>query len=194
LDVELKNLAVELSDLITPIEGIVTSVKSPYAGVNISPTQAEFEIINPRSIFFSANADQTEIINLTEKMLGNLTLDSFPDIPISGYIENISFTPKENETGTVYEIKFIFNDDFSSQKFRIGMAGDLSFVVDSKENIKYVENKYIKTEKEGQFKGKKYINIIKGDKISKEYIETGMETDNSTEIITDEAEGTAISD
>src|SRR3989338_2730820 len=60
LDVEIQTLAVEYANLWTPIEGIVTKVAAPFAGMNITPALSEFEIINPLSIYFSANADETE--------------------------------------------------------------------------------------------------------------------------------------
>src|SRR3989344_8887947 len=46
LDVELQNLSLEYANLWTPIEGVVTKVSTPFSGVNITPSGAEFEVIN----------------------------------------------------------------------------------------------------------------------------------------------------
>lgn len=102
LDVELQNLSIEYANLWSPIEGLITHVSSPLAGVNITPSQAEFEIINPETIYFSASADQSEVVKLKEKMAGELTLDSYPESTFSGKIANISFIPKSGESGIVY--------------------------------------------------------------------------------------------
>lgn len=127
LDVEIQNLALTYSRLWTPIEGIVTRVTSPYGGVNIIPAQAEFDVINPKTIYFAGAADQTEVVKLTVGLAGKLVLDAYPDTPIAGIVKTISFTPKTDETGTVYTVKFVFSSDDSFTSYRLGMTGDVSF-------------------------------------------------------------------
>ncbi|MCL5970309.1 MAG: efflux RND transporter periplasmic adaptor subunit [Patescibacteria group bacterium] len=190
LDVELQTIAKEYSYLWTPIEGIVTKVTSPYAGVNIYlPTQAEFEIINPKSVYFSALVDQTDIRDLHEGMSGDLTLDSYTESTISGVVNNIAFTPKAGETGTVYEIKFNFTEDNSSYKYKVGMAGDLTMILQSRTNVLYLPVAAIKDDA-----GRKYVNVMKNGKTEKIYIETGLETDDSTEILSGLTENQAVYD
>ncbi|MBI3887530.1 HlyD family efflux transporter periplasmic adaptor subunit, partial [Candidatus Microgenomates bacterium] len=145
LDVELQNLAKEYSNLWTPIEGIVVDIDSPNAGVNITPTQATFNVVNPDSIYFSATADQSDVIRLQTKMPGKVSLDSFPDQKIDSEIKDISFVPKTGETGTVYEVKMALPVDNSSYKYRIGMTGDASFVVNEVKNALSLPTKYVKT-------------------------------------------------
>lgn len=181
IDVEIKNLAVELSNLVTPIEGIVTKVATPYAGTNITPAGAEFEIINPKTIFFSANADQTEVKDLKNEMIGKLVLDAYPEEEYEGKISNISFIPQEDETGTVYQIKFIFANDNSDFKIRIGMAGDLSFVTQKIEDVLYIPLKFVKEERINN-QLKKYVFVKINDKYEKRYITTGLETEDEVEI------------
>lgn len=178
LDVELQTISKEYANLWTPIEGIVTRVGSPYAGVNITAAQAEIEIVNPKTVYFSALADQTEVVSLSKAMMGNLVLDSYPEATFSGIIRDISFVPKTGETSTVYEIKFDFPFDNTDYKYRLGMAGDLTFVIKSRENILYVPNKFIKSQN-----GKKYVTVKKNGKDEKIDISIGMETDTETEII-----------
>ena len=160
LDVEIKDLAVEYSNLFTPIAGIVTLVEAPYPGTNITAATAEFEIVNPHSIFFLATADQTEVIDLKEGMTGELVLDSYPEVTLTGTIENISFIPKTGETGTVYSVKFFFKPEYldatqdlteitgelfnADYRYRVGMTGDLTFVTQEKQNAMYLPLKYIK--------------------------------------------------
>ncbi len=189
LDVEIQNLSLEYSYLWTPIEGIVTKVGAPYTGMNVTPATSEFEIINPKTVFFNANADQTEVTKLTEGKLGSLSLDAYPDATISGSIKSISFTPKSGETGTVYAVKFIFKEDNSSYKYRMGMGGDLTFVLKQKQDVLHLPIKYVKGEN-----GKKYVKMSKNGKEEKIYVVTGMETDTSIEIISGLTEGDIVYD
>lgn len=187
LDVEIAVLAKEYAFLWTPIEGLVTRIDTPFAGLNITPATAEFEIINPKSVYFSANADQSEVVTLTEGQLGELVLDSYPDATISGMIKFIAFTPKTGETSTVYEVKFSINDDNSNYKYRMGMGGDLSFVTKKKVATLYLPVKFVKSEN-----GKKFVMVKKDGKDKKEYVETGMETDVDTEIVSGVKEGETV--
>ncbi len=143
LDVELKDLSVQFSNLWTPIDGLVVRAESPVAGVNIIPTQAEFEIVNPKSVVFLATADQTEVPQISIGMPGSLVLDAFPDKAFPGKIATIAFSPKAGETGTVYAVKFNFSPDNTDYEYRLGMTGDLTFVTQEKKDVLFLPPKYI---------------------------------------------------
>lgn len=189
IDVELKDLAIRLANLITPIDGIVTKVSAPYAGVNITPTSADIDIVNPQTVYFSALADQTEVTKIREGMSGELILDSYTDETFPGFVKNISFSPKSGETGTVYAVKFLFDGDNSTYKFRLGMTGDLTFITKRIENALFLPSKFIKNQN-----GKKFVNVKKKDKIEKVSIETGLETDNGTQITEGLTENTIVTE
>lgn len=176
IDVELQDLAIQFATIYTPIEGIVTKVGSKNSGVNVTPAQAEFEIVNPDTIFFSATADQTEVVMLDAGMRGEISLDSFTDVKRYATIASIAYTPKEDETGTVYQIKL--NLDPSSPdaaKLRLGMTGDVTFVLKEVENAIAVPTTYIKREN-----GKPYVLKKVNNKPEKVFIRLGSEIDTAT--------------
>ncbi len=175
LDVEYQNLIIENSSLWTPIEGIVTKVSSPYAGVNITPSQAEFEIVNPKTLYFLVTADQTEVINLKDKMTGKIVFDPYPEEEINGEIYWIGFSPKSDESGTVYPIKIKFETD---KDLKLGMTGDINFVLKEKNNVISIPKNYLKEDKKGS-----YVYKIINNKKIKHYIKTGEEVDNQIVVI-----------
>lgn len=177
LDVEITNLSIEYSNLYTPIDGVVIRVDSKYAGVNITAAQAEFEITNPKTLYFSFTADQTEITKLSEGMRGTLNMDSFPNQTKEGALYYVSYTPKAGETGTVYEGRIRISSDKASQ-YRLGMTGDVSFTLSEKRNVVVVLDKFIKSEGD-----KKYVLRQKKGNQEKVYIKTGLETDGLVEIL-----------
>lgn len=190
INVELQDLARQFSNLWTPIEGIVVKTDAPRPGVNIYlPTQAQFEIVNPKTIYLEATADQIEVVKLKEGMEGDLLLDSYPDTTLHGKIQTIAFIPKEGETGTIYTIKFVFDNDNSDYKYRLGMTGDLNFVIKEKDNIFFIPSKFIKSSN-----GDKYVYVLRNNKTEKIKVETGLETDSGTEIISGLSEGETIHD
>ena len=159
-------------------------VKNTY--VNITPSGAEFEVINPDTLYFSFTADQTEVIKLKEGMKANITLDSYPEEKIQGDIYYVSFVPKTGETGTVYEgrIKIPGN---KGMKYRFGMTGDSEFVMGEKSNVIVVLDKFIKSEGD-----KKYVWRKKNGKEEKVYIKTGLEMDGVIEALSGVKEGDII--
>lgn len=188
LDVELQTLSIDLANLWTPINGLVTRIDSPFPGVNIAPNQAEFEIVNPHTIFFDVTADQTEVINLKEGTDGTIILDSYPNKNIKGTIKTISFTPKKDETGTVYEVKVDFSDlDNNDYKYKIGMTGDITFTTSGKQNVLLLPLRFIKSDAKGNY-------VFLGKDRKKSYIETGFETDNDAEILKGLQEGDRVYD
>lgn len=187
LDVELQDLSRELSNLISPIEGIVTRVDSPLSGVNVSSlTPAQFEIVNPKTVFFVLAADQTEVINLSAGQKGEIVFDSYPGEKVSGTIKSVSFSPKKDETGTVYEAKVALSSiDNSNYKYRLFMTGDITFVTNEKKNTLYVPIQYVKSDDKA-----KYVFVDKNKK--KLYVKTGFETDTNVEITSGLSEGNEI--
>ncbi len=190
LDVELNSLSIEFANLFSPIAGVVTRVSSPFPGVNITPSQAEFEIINPETIFFSATADQTEVTQLKKDLEGELTLDSYPDKTFAGTIQAISYAPKEGETGTVYEVKFGFIPDGNWEQYRLGMSGDVTFTTKRKTDTLYLPLRFVK-----DTDGKKYVTVhTKDGKIEKKFVTTDLETDTNIEIVNGLSEGETVYD
>ncbi len=186
LDVEYQNLSLEYANLWTPIEGIVTKVTVPYSGVNITPAQAEFEIINPKTIFFSVTADQTEIISLKKGMKGKIVFDAYPDEEVEGEIYWIGFVPKTDETGTVYPVKIKFD---TSKDLKIGMSGDISFILKEKNNVISIPKNYLKNDRQGT-----YVNKMSNNKKIKQYIKIGEEIDNQVVVISGLNSGDVIYD
>ncbi|OGG18364.1 hypothetical protein A3D78_03965 [Candidatus Gottesmanbacteria bacterium RIFCSPHIGHO2_02_FULL_39_14] len=187
LDVEISNLAVEYANLFTPIAGIVTRISTPFAGVNITPAGAEFEIINPDTVYFSALADETEVTKVREGLSGDLILDAFPDKDLTGFIKNISFIPKSDESGTVYRVKFNFVRSNSALPTRLGMVGDLTFITQEKKDVLYLPAKYIFVQN-----GQKYVYVKRKAEVKKTAVKTGLETEDDIEIISGLKKGDVV--
>jgi RND family efflux transporter MFP subunit len=189
LDVELQSLTLEYANLWTPIDGVVTNIDTPFAGINITPATAEFAVINPQTIYVSVNADQTEVINLKVGQTAEIVLDSFPEATLSGTISNISFTPKAGETGTVYEMKVAIPTVNEDMRYRIGMTADVFFTLKDKPNTLSVPTMSIKEDN-----GKPYVfRLNKGNK-EKTFIEIGGEYDADTEVRAGLSEGDVVYD
>jgi RND family efflux transporter MFP subunit len=177
ISVELQSLAKEYSYLYTPIEGVVTRVDAPYAGVNIGPTTS-YAVVNPQTAFFSATADQTEVTKLRVGENAIISLDAYPDEHITATVSSLSYTPKVGDTGTTYEVKLTFPENVDVLKYRLGMTGDVEFVTKEKPNVIAVPISYVRSEK-----GQKYVQLLVDGKPVKTEVKTGDEGDNEIEIL-----------
>ncbi len=188
LDVELKSLAVEYATLITPISGIVTHIDTPYSGVNI--TQAShFEVINPKTVYLSVTADQTEVTKLQTGMSAEVTFDSYQDEKLIGTVTSISFTPKSDQTGTVYEVKIALPVTNDTYKYRMDMSADSVFIIRQKQNVLTVPSNFIKSDAD-----KKFLWVKNGSRKEKVMVTVGEEMDNMTEINFGIKEGDVVYD
>lgn len=170
----------------SPYNGLVIRV-DPVQGTNIyTPSQAQFEIVNPETIYFSVNADQSDVVSLKEGQRGVIYFDSYPDEKITGTINGISFTPSKDETGTTYEVKISINLS-EINKYRLGMTGDITFVTKEKNHTLFLPSDYVKSDEKGKF-------VIAGKDKQKIYVKTGMETDTDIEIINGLSKGETVYD
>lgn len=170
-----------------PFDGIVTQIAHPYAGVFVTATQPQIEVLNPETIFFSVTADQTEVKKIKEGQPVKIVLDSYTDENHDGVVSSIGMTPETGQTGIVYEVKINFNK-LDLDKFRIGMSGDASLVTAQKQNVLYVSPEFIFSDLKG-----KYVKLGTKDS-DKRYITVGIEGTDKTEIIGDIKEGQLIYD
>lgn len=187
LEVEYQNLLLEYADLWTPIEGIVTNIDVPNPGVNITPATATFEIVNPKTLYFSATVEQADVVNLKEGMKGKLKLDSFSDFEDEVKISYISFSPKSGETGTVYEVKLELSDKTKKLPLRLGMTGDVEFLIKEKNKVVALPSRFIKKDKKGS-----YVFVKENNKKIKKYIEIEGEIDGKIVIKSGLNEGEII--
>lgn len=144
ISVESSALALKFATLWTPIEGIVTGIEAPLAGQNITPATATFSVVNPKTLIFSATVDQTEVVSFSQGMKGTVSLDSFDDMEIPAEVRTIGFTPKTGESGTVYELIMTIDLGENTDKIRIGMTGDVNFVLREIKDVLVIPEAYLK--------------------------------------------------
>lgn len=178
LDVELKDIALKLATLITPIEGVVTHIDTPYAGINITPATAVFSIANPKVMLFEANIDEADAAKVKEGQEAIIALDAFPEQKFQGKIIKINFeavTTKGGGTAFPTEVVLPENQDL---QFKIGMNGEMEILTAKKENVMVIPSEAIYSKNE-----RSYVRVLENNKVSEVEIKTGLETDQETEVL-----------
>lgn len=171
LDVELKNLSVEYATLITPITGIVTHIDTPVAGVNITPATAVFTVVDPNSLVFEVNADETDVGTLQLGQKASVALDAYPNATFSGTVSYISYSSQLSAGGaTVFPVQIAFNEP---QKIRIGLNGDVNIESRDIPNAVTIPLEALRDED-----GRRYVYKKVGEKYVKTIIQIGEQNDS----------------
>lgn len=129
IDVEIADLALKLATISTPIEGIVTRVDTPNPGVNVTPASATFTVVDPSSVYFSANVDEADVGKVKVGQKAKITLDSYPEEVFEGKVEIIDFVATTTAAGgTAFQVEISLPQN-ESLKFRVGMNGDTEIMI-----------------------------------------------------------------
>ncbi len=186
-DVEIKEIALKLSTLVSPIEGIVTHIDTPVAGVNITPATAVFTIANPNKMKFVANVDEADIAKVKEGQKAKIVLDAYPNQEFEGVINKIAFASITTKGGgTAYQVEVNLPENKNLQ-FKVGMNGDLEIIISEEKEVITIPNEAIKERGE-----KKFVKIIEDYQIKEVEIKTGLTNESKTQVIQGLKEGTIL--
>jgi HlyD family secretion protein len=171
LDVELSNLAVNYATLISPIGGIVTHIDTPVAGVNITPATAVFQVMDPTSIVFRANVDETDVGLVDVGQKAEVILDAYPNQTFTGKVVSVSYAAQTTGGGgTVFPLDIAI-DTLKSQ--RIGFNGDVDITVNELPGQLVIPIDAVREEDAGSFVYKKEGSTYK--KITVKIVQTGLD-------------------
>jgi HlyD family secretion protein len=175
LDVEIRDITLKFATLFSPIDGIVISIDTPMAGVNITPATAVFTVADPNSLIFEAEVDETDIRFIKEGQKVQLMLDAFPDKELTGQVTQISFTSRTSRGGgTVFPIKISLPKK-DSLTYRLGMNGDADFVVQTSKNALVVPVEALLPDNQ--------VWVKRGEAFEKINVETKIESDAEVEVV-----------
>lgn len=172
--VELQQLAIDQSVLISPISGVVTRADSEVAGINIT-AQNVYTIADPVHLNFNVDVDESDIGKVVLNQPVSVTLDSYPDSPLKLNVSAIDFTSHKSETGgTVYTVKAQLPEN-TDNKYRIGMNGDAEIVLAQKQKALLIPISSITDETS--------VYVKNDNKYEKRKISLGLQSETEAEVL-----------
>ncbi len=182
MDVELKDIALRLAYLTTPIAGIITHIDTPIAGVNVTATST-FTVVNPQSLVFTSNVDEVDVGKIKPNQNAEVRLDAYPDDTFKGQVLSIAYAAEISAGGaTVFPVDVSFN---RTDILRNGLNGDVTFIIREEPNAISISQDAIRENEKEKYVIKKINNNY-----VKQTVRTGINDDNNTQII----EGLAAGD
>jgi len=138
---------------------------------------ANYTIVNPASVYFDAEVEETDLPNVTVGQNVNIKLDAYPDATFSGTVSVIGLVAFTSSTGgNAYHIRISLPDN-TSEKFKVGMQGDVDIIYNTVPNVTKVSTSAVFSDG-----NKSYLWVIEGNYIKKVEVETGASSDTETEI------------
>lgn len=175
---ELNDLALKYATIWSPINGIVVKVEQPNPGVNITPANSTFTIIDPNSLYLKAEIDQEDVSKVYLGQNATVKIDAFPDEEINSTLTYISFTPVAGQTSTVYEVRFSLPKNNQNLRYRLDMDGDVSLILKEASNTLTLPIDALNQEDD-----KSYVWVKRNSQLEKNYVTVGLETDTEVEIV-----------
>lgn len=176
LQVEIRDLAIKLSTLRSPIEGIIADMSVDQAGAFVGPTDY-IQVINPKTVYFAAVVDEVDIATVKQHQTATLTLDAYEDSELTTTVTDIDFVPSTSKNGgTGYKVSLSLLPQ-PELTYRLGMGGTVKILLDKKENVLALPIDTVIFREDGQ-----YVDVYKNGTVVRQKIETGLETDDYIEI------------
>ena len=165
------------SYLYAPMSGTII-----YSGIkvgNVVSASTTVKIADLSKLEFQANLDQEDYRDVKPGQVAEIILDAYPDKNFYGKVVEIpSYIDEESVTKT-FKLK-ISLDNTDSLVVK-GMTGDVNIITNKTASTKYLPFDAVFTEEE-----KRYVWVVTSEeKLSKKYIEVGLEGDTFTEIKSD---------
>lgn len=184
-DVEYQDLSLKLSRIYSPINGILVHSPLVTAGSMVAATDT-WIVVDPTSLEFVANLDETELNKVKVGQQVELTLDAYPEEIISSTVGSISYAPKETTTGTTYEVKVKIPQDKTSL-FRLGLNGTASIITRTVKNSNVLPSNAITYSNKGTT-----VILKEGGKYVPKSVVTGIDNNGYVEIVEGLSQGTTV--
>lgn len=136
--------AVKNASLYAPFDGIVTEVNGEInEWVSAFSTESLVTVVDPQTIYFSAELEEENISEIKVGQEALVTLDAYPERKFTGTVAEIERQTIVKDNGdTVLPIKVVFtvNDDLPL----VGLNGDVQFVLEKKKDILILPKRALK--------------------------------------------------
>lgn len=176
-DVELANIGISNASMTSPIAGVLVSAPTNLAGVTLSPTDT-FAVVNPSSLIFRAEVDESDIAKVKVGQKVSLNLDAYQGKTIETYVSRIGYLSIGTSSGTAFVVEMPIPAENALDTYRLGMNGDSNILLISKPKVLTVPLSATK-ERDTKF----YVEVKTGPNTAVEReIQVGIQTDAIVEV------------
>lgn len=170
--------ALYLATITSPFIGIVVEANPPFPGINVTPGTASYIIVNPASLYFEAEVEESDLPRIKIGQDVEINLDAYKDKKFTGKITFIGLVGITSETGgNAYKVKISLSRG-KEDGFSVGMRGDSDIIIGRKQDVLKIPQAAVILDG-----NKTYVERIIDTKKEKVEVALGAESDDEVEII-----------
>lgn len=166
-----------------PFGGVITEVSVKKGDSVSGSTVLAVLLAKQRIAEISLNEVDVAKVKVGQKV--NLTFDAVSDLTISGEVEEIDTIGAVTQGVVTYGVKIIF--DTQDERVKPGMSVSTAIITDVRQDVIVVSSSAVKVSGTIQ-----YVEVLNGDTIQNQSVETGLSNDTMTEIISGLNEGDKV--
>lgn len=168
-----------------PLDGIIISknvtvgeiVAGPLGGGNFSVPTPMAEVADMRDLEVHADVDEVDISKVHLEQEAQITVDAYPDKTFKGVVREIAAaTVSRRDVGITYRVKVHITNP--AKILKLGMTANVDFLLENRGQILTVPKSAILIQGEEQI-----VLSIKDQRVFQRTVETGMEGEESIEIV-----------
>lgn len=166
------------ANIYAPFSGVMDTVSPTSPGVNLVAATANYTIVNPSTVYFNSQVEETDLPNVKVGQKADIVFDAYPNKTYEGVVTNIGLVAFTSDTGgNAYHVRVSLPDN-SDLKFRVGMQGDVNIIYNTVSDVSKVNSSALVSEGNNN-----YVWKIEGGKIKKVKIEVGQGSADETQIL-----------
>jgi len=183
--------------LTSPIDGIVVfnavgapgsdgSLPKVSVGAALAPGSAPFTVVDLSALNFNAQVDEADVAKVKDAMTAKVSLDAFASTTFTGKVSAIRATAIQTTTGGI-AFPVLVAIDPTTQRLLLGMSGSVDIEVNAVSGALTIPIEAVLDDA-----GKKYVFVVKADKVSRVEITTGALTDTRAQVLTGLSAGDTV--
>ena len=162
---------------------IITSGRSSLSGTGQGTSIVQLGDLS--RMYVLASVDETDIANIEEGQMVDITLDAYPDEIFEGIVTRIDPQTVAEQNVTTIPVTVEITDP--DARLKPGMNATCDFILDRKEDVLTVPTEAVKDQD-----GKYIVTVLKNGKQIDRQVEVGLTGDENTEIISGLKEGDVV--
>jgi HlyD family secretion protein len=171
--------------IVSPVDGVVIA-KNVEVGQTVAAsfqTPTLFTIApDLTKMQVDTNVDEADISKIKKGMEVNFTVDAYPDKKFKGIVSQIRLSPTVIQNVVTYNV--VISVDNSHLLLKPGMTANVTFVVNSKENVIKIPNSALRFKMPDTPPSKQQgVWVIRGGKSVRVNVKTGISDGEWTELI-----------
>ncbi len=170
-----ERIGVQIVDMqiVAPFDGVI--VESNLEVGELPPQGAAVILADTTTLTVDLEVDETDVVNVTEGQVVNITVDALPEAQLGGSITTIDLLPIPDKVVPTYRVEVELAP--SGEPVQPGMSAQGTIVVEEITDAVVIPSRAIQTDADGTF-----VDIIEEGEQRRVLITTGRTTDGFTQV------------